>query len=67
MNLKYFLREDTCNDIGVLAEKLGYPSIPAMLGSDDFRDIIEPCYTDKAKGAGNVNPEKVFCYKEILF
>uniref|UniRef100_A0A914L2T0 DUF7516 domain-containing protein n=2 Tax=Meloidogyne incognita group TaxID=654580 RepID=A0A914L2T0_MELIC len=56
-------REDTCNDIGVLAEKLGYPSIPAMLGSDDFRDIIEPCYTDMAKGAGNVNPEKVFCYK----
>uniref|UniRef100_A0A1I8BB12 Troponin T n=1 Tax=Meloidogyne hapla TaxID=6305 RepID=A0A1I8BB12_MELHA len=52
-------REDTCNDIGVLAEKLGYPSIPAMLGSDDFRDVIEPCYTDMAKGAGNVNPEKI--------
>ncbi|KAF7632372.1 hypothetical protein Mgra_00008221 [Meloidogyne graminicola] len=52
-------REDTSNDIGVLAEKLGYPSIPAMLGSDDFRHIIEPCYTDMAKGAGNVNPEKI--------
>uniref|UniRef100_A0A914H2A7 Uncharacterized protein n=1 Tax=Globodera rostochiensis TaxID=31243 RepID=A0A914H2A7_GLORO len=56
-------REDTNEDILQLAKKLGYPSIEAMLDSVDLSDLVEPCFTDLAKGAGNENPKKVFSYR----
>ncbi|KAL3115505.1 hypothetical protein niasHT_018138 [Heterodera trifolii] len=56
-------REDTNEDILQLAKKLGYPSIEAMLDSVELSDIVEPCFTDLAKGAGNENPKKVFSYR----
>uniref|UniRef100_A0A183BU10 WD_REPEATS_REGION domain-containing protein n=1 Tax=Globodera pallida TaxID=36090 RepID=A0A183BU10_GLOPA len=55
--------EDTNEDILQLAKKLGYPSIEAMLDSVDLSDLVEPCFTDLAKGAGNENPKKVFSYR----
>jgi hypothetical protein len=56
-------REDTGKDIEQLARRLNYTSIQAMLESDEFRHIIEPCVTALAKGAGNNNPKEVYCYK----
>jgi hypothetical protein len=56
-------REDTGKDIEQLAKRLNYTSIQAMLESDEFRHIIEPCVTALAKGAGNNNPKEVYCYK----
>uniref|UniRef100_A0A915E5T0 Uncharacterized protein n=1 Tax=Ditylenchus dipsaci TaxID=166011 RepID=A0A915E5T0_9BILA len=58
-------RDDTDEEITELSQILGFPSLEAMLQSEEFEDVVACDFTENALGGGVGRAEKVFCYRVV--